>query len=511
LPIGSDPAALGALLVERVTTADPSIAIALGLDRTPLDEIPKVEVTSHPAPRLALVAGSERALVPLVAAAARSGWRTSAASAEAVDPLQMSTMLLDPSVDGILAGAGEPPAADERRALGELGALVAAAAGRRPEIPIVLAGGMAIQLSAFGESGESGRRPAPVLVASAASGGPGGGGLLEVLTDLALPRDDARRALGGAANALADLLDRRVDIVDIGFDGATRAAAWPTDSSVTAGMDLAVVPTAGLAPADPDDDIVDRIANWSPGTTDRHRLRDRMRELRIAPWADAAGDGVALRLAAVRSALGVLDRATPEWSQRPAADLLIATGGVWSGAPPASGLVALIDVLRRHGVVQVGLDHARLLAPLGSIADLRERRAIMADLLDDLLLPLGTVVMPAGLRPGRNPGTLVLHGDRAGAEGGGRRDGQVGQIQLQPGGLASIWLGSGASAVAEFRFHDAVRLGGRGRHFAIDVTGGLVGLVVDLRGVPLKLPDRADLRHDLLETWGTAVRAGVDW
>ena len=490
-----------------MTAADPFIAVALGLDRTPPDEIPRVEVTSHPAQRLAVVAGSERALAPLVTAAARSGWRISAASAEAVDPLQMSTILLDPGVDGILAGAGEPPVADERRALGELGALVAAAAARRPELPVVLAGGMAIQLGAFGESG---RRPAPVLVAAAASSGPRGGALREVLTDLALPRDDARRALGGAAKALADLLDRRVDIVDVGFDGATRAAAWPTDSSVTAGMDLAVVPAAGLAPADPDDEVVDRVAEWHPGTTDRHRLRDRLRELRIAPWADAAGSGVGLRLAAVRSALGVLDRATPEWVQRPGADLLIATGGIWSGAPPASALVAVIDVLRRHGVVQVGMDHARLLGPLGSIPDLRERRAIMADLLDDLLLPLGTVVMPAGLRHGRNPGTLVLHGDPAGAEDDGLHDGDVGPVHLQPGGLASIWLGPGASAVAEFRFHDAVRLGGRGRHFAIDVTGGLVGLVVDLRGVPLKLPDRADLRHDLLETWGTAVRAGAE-
>lgn len=505
LPKGSDPAALAALLVQRVTAVDPTIAVALGLDRTPPDEIPRVEVKSHPAPRLAVIAGSERALAPLVAAAARSGWRISAASAEAVDPLRMSTILLDPGVDGILAGAGEPPAADEQRALGELGALVAAAAARRPEVPVVLAGGMAIQLGAFGESG---RRPAPVLVAAAA-GGPRRGDLLDVLTDLALPADDARRALGGAANALADVLDRRIDIVAVGFDGGTRAAAWPNDSSVV-GMDLAVVPTAGLAPADPDDEVVDRVADWSPGTTDRHRLRDRMRELRIAPWADAAGDGVGLRLAAVRSALGVLDRATPEWTQRPVADLLIATGGIWSGAPPASSLVALIDVLRRHGAVQVGMDHARLLAPLGSIPDPRERRAILADLLDDLLLPLGTVVTPAGLRPGRNPGTLVLHGDRTGVEGEGAGGGAVGPVHLPPGGLASIWLGPGASAVAEFRFHDPVRLGGRGRHFAVDVTGGLVGLVVDLRGVPLKLPDRADLRHDLLETWGTAVRAGAE-
>ena len=46
--------------------------------------------------------------------------------------------------------------------------------------------------------------------------------------------------------------------------------------------------------------------------------------------------------------------------------------------------------------------------------------------------------------------------------------------------------------MAEFRFRDTVRLGTRGRHFAIPVTGGLGGLVVDLRDVPLRLPDRAD-------------------
>jgi hypothetical protein len=31
-------------------------------------------------------------------------------------------------------------------------------------------------------------------------------------------------------------------------------------------------------------------------------LRDRMRELRIAPWADAIGEGAGVRLAAARAA-----------------------------------------------------------------------------------------------------------------------------------------------------------------------------------------------------------------
>jgi len=81
---------------------------------------------------------------------------------------------------------------------------------------------------------------------------------------------------------------------------------------------------------------------------------------------------------------------------------------------------------------------------------------------------------------------------------------------LMPGGLALIDLPPGSSAVAEFRFRDTVRLGARGRHFAIDVTGGLGGLMVDLRDVPLKLPDRADLRGELLDSWQTTVASGRD-
>jgi hypothetical protein len=108
-------------------------------------------------------------------------------------------------------------------------------------------------------------------------------------------------------------------------------------------------------------------------------------------------------------------------------------------------------------------------------------------------------VTPAGLRHGRSAGELQLHG----ANGGHAHE-------LRPGGLEVLQLEPGMTAVAEFRFHDAVRLGGRGRHFAIDVTGGLGGLLVDLRDVPLRLPDRADLRGELLEAWQSTVRTGSE-
>jgi hypothetical protein len=493
LPAGADPDAVSSVLLERVRRADPDLATSLGLDGIQPADLPRVDVASRPARRLAVIAGSERALEPLAAAAARSGWRTVSASPETTDPLAMSTMLLDAAVDGILAGAGDPPAADERRALGELGALLTAAAERRPELTVVLAGGMADQLAAFGDVAA---RLSPVVVAPAALAGEAGTALREVLLDLALASDDSRRALGLAALSLAEILDRRVDVVEIGFDGGSRAGAWPAVGARSSGVDLAVVPAAGLAPADPDDAVVDRVGTWSSQAGDRHRLRDRMRELRIAPWADIAGEGVELRLAAARSALGCLADSTAGWFDRPAADLVVASGGVWAVAPGPSVVLALVDVLRRSGASQYALDHARLLAPLGAIADPAERRAVMTDLADDLLVPLGSVVTPAGLRPGRSVGSLHLHGQA------GIRD-----LELRPGALSILDLPPGALATAELLFHDTVRFGGRGRRFAVDVTGGLGGLLVDLRDVPLRLPDRADLRGELLEDWQAAVRA----
>ncbi len=493
LPAGADPDAVVTVLLDRVRSADPDLATSLGLTGARPSDLPRVDVASRPASRLAVIAGSERALGPLVAAASRSGWRTVSASPETTDPLAMSTMLLDASVDGILAGAGDPPAADERRALGELVALLSAAAERRPELTVILAGGMGGQLAAFGDvSG----RPSPVVVAAATAGGEAGTQLCEVLLDLALAADDSRRALGSAALGLAEILDRRVDVVEVGFDGGTRVAAWPSIGNRSSGVDLAVVPAAGLAPSDPDDAVVDRVATWSSGAGDRHRLRDRLRELRIAPWADTAGEGIELRLAAARAALGCLADWTPDWFDRSAADLVVATGGAWSIAAGPAVVLAFVDVLRRSGASQYALDHARLLAPLGSIVDAAERRTVMTDLVDDLLAPLGSAVTPAGLRPGRSVGSLQLHGSA------GTRE-----LELRPGGLSVVDLPPGAAATAELRFHDTVRLGGRGRRFAVDVTGGLGGLLVDLRDVPLDLPDRADLRAELLESWRAAVWA----
>ena len=151
------------------------------------------------------------------------------------------------------------------------------------------------------------------------------------------------------------------------------------------------------------------------------------------------------------------------------------------------------------GSAALGHDHARLLAPLGTIEDPEERRRVIADLRDELLVPLGSVVMPAGLRGGKSIGRIAVRGSVGETE-----------LELVPGGLELVDLPPGERAVVELRFKDPVVLGPKARHFGAEVTGGLGGLLVDLRDVPLRLPDRLERRRDLLTAWQSALWAGLD-
>jgi len=502
IPAGGDLDPAVDLLLERTRAADPELADALGIVGLHRDQLPRLEVRSRRPRRIAVVAGSERTLAGLVATAGRSGWRPTGASAETTDPLAMSRLLLDRGIAAIVVGASDPPRADERGGIRELATLVAAVAARRPEIPIILSGSMSEGLDVFGDVGA---RPGEVLLAPAAAKATAGSDpdaedpLADLLLELALPADDPRRALGAGTRALADVLDRRVEAIVLGHDAGARAVAIPAAGGRPSSVRLAVVPAAAVAPDDPDDAVVDGVLVWTTVPADRHRVRDRMRELRIAPWSDAAGEGSALRMAAARAALVRLGAATTRFDDGPVPDLIVVASGVWTSVPAPAVSLAHIDVLRRPGASQYALDHARLLGALGAIPDAGERRVLFSDLVDDLLAPLGSVVTPAGLRAGRSAGSVVVHASDGTSE-----------LELTPGGLELVDLPPGATAVAEFRFRDRVRLGGRGRHFAIDVAGGLGGLVVDLRDVPLRLPDRADRRRDLLAAWQSSLWAGSD-
>jgi hypothetical protein len=82
------------------------------------------------------------------------------------------------------------------------------------------------------------------------------------------------------------------------------------------------------------------------------------------------------------------------------------------------------------------------------------------------------------------------------------------EFDLVPGALELVDLAPGQTAIADFRFRDSVRLGGKGRQFEVEVAGGLGGLLVDLRDVPMRLPDRHERRRELLEAWQSSLWTG---
>jgi hypothetical protein len=499
-PSPADPDDLAAILVGRITGADPELAEAVGLRADALDDLPRLETRSERPPTLAVLGASRRAVGLVEAVAARTPWRVSVASPETHDPREMTELALRADVSAVLLGASEPPGPDERSALDDLAALVAAVAIRRPELTVILAGPIAKRVAWIEGIGDADARaphrviPAPPLTIRA---GPDEA-LREILEGL-LPRSaDTRHTAVRTTLTLADVLARRIELLEIGLEGGLRAVASPGVADQGPAMVAVRTARAGLIAPDPEQGSIEAVLAWTTGSLDRHRMGDRLRDLRAQPWADASGDGARLRLAATRAALAQLVALTPELSAMPAPDLTIAAGGAFSLAPGAAIVLAIADVVRRTGATQIAVDHARLLGPLGTIEDPDERRPFVMDLADDLLAPLGTVIivggMPALRRRSAPFGEIELTGD-----------GTPTKHELLPGDLAFLDLAPGDRALATLEFRDSIRVGRRAKRLSVPVSGGSAGVLVDLRDVPLRLPERRDRRRAALAAWGELV------
>ncbi len=486
VPAPSIPAAdvLVELLLDRVRAADPLLAASLGLEE-PGTVPPLLEARGSATRQAVVLAATEAGRGRLEADARAAGWLTTGVSAERLDPLEATRLATRPDVAALVVGTADPPAADERDLVGELVALAAGVAERRPGVLVVLVGAAAARASAFPLGTEVVTVPRPHDDATT--------DLRSLLAARRAGPADARHALAAATATLAGTLDLRVELLEIGMSGALRARAEPgVEPGAPARIAAVEAPSAGLGLVD-DDAALDRIAAWATFGLDRARLRDRLAELRLAPWADPGGDGALLRAAALRAALGRLVEGTAELDGPPP-DLVVLAGGAWSSIPPPTALLVLADAMRRPGVVQVALDTARLLAPLGTIEDDAERGRVLGELVTDALVPLGTLAIARGVRAGRQAGQLRLTAGDTPVD-----------LQLAGGRLALVDLPPGQAGAVDLGFRVPVDLGVRGKRFAVQATGGLAGLVVDLRDAPLRLPARADDRRAILGSWEAAL------
>ncbi|MDQ3491845.1 MAG: hypothetical protein M3452_01110 [Chloroflexota bacterium] len=530
--IGIEP--ILADLVGRVRATEPAVLPAA-------DDWPswaRLEVATHRPLRVVCAAGSERRADELIHTFGMAGWEVAARFASPrVDVLALTEACLDRSVTVVALGGGEPPSPPERAALDLVAAAVTAAAQRRPDLRLILLGGA---------SGWSDLFPADRSVHGPVTGPGGRGGasggatgaarfVLELATHWAssgtVPRlPDGRQAFAVGAASLATLLDRTVDAVDVGHSAGFRTVAAPDGSAEwSLRADAALVPRRAMN----DDEEVDRILRWCALRAEHFDLRDRVRNLGLAPWRDAAGDGARIRLAALRASLerlsGALSGHHPEaLLQRPTTtrrgiasamarsrwgaqsgrapsedstagpDLVLASGGAFAAVPAPIAALALLDALRRPGARTLLWDHARLLAPMGTLSEEADRRRLMADLVDDAFVPLASTVIAGELSPGR-PATLRVTSPVATYE-----------TPLAAGSLRTVDLPPGVTARVEIEADEPLMLGVRARHVAMDLTGGLAGLLVDGRETPLRLHERPDRRRAQLDGWERGLWAGLE-
>ncbi len=381
---------------------------------------------------------------------------------------------------------------DDARSQRALEAAALAAAARRPSSgPVIWAGSaeLATQVAAMFEPGatRTADNPRPDARREDASG------LREELRALlrATHAGDedaslASVALPRATGALAGWGGMRVLAVDVGARAAIVAQA-EADGTVTS----RVRARGGLAGTGLAIGAAARVARLAGDAGDEAAVADALQTMRARPATlPQTPEELSTTQGAAIMALGaVLEDGAPA-----GLDLVIGCGRTIAAAPrPWQAVRMLLDGVRPLGVTQLAVDAAGMLGPLGSLPE-GEINEGMALLADDLLVPLGTAVVPRGVESGRLAMRVTVH--RSGWPSGAPIEIRGGQLQVLP-------LPRGQEAELQIELGDGVTLGAarRSPRITAAATGGSVGLVLDARGVPIALPRRGDDRRAMQAGW----------
>jgi len=249
------------------------------------------------------------------------------------------------------------------------------------------------------------------------------------------------------------------------------------------------------------------ITRWLPELLDSAEARALLINKEVRPasieqqprelWLEQALAREAIRMTMAVARPGwEPEEAQPYPGLMPLCDTIVVSGGVLSHAPrPGQAALIALDALEPIGVSTLVLDAYGLAPALGSVAAVKPLAAVEA-LDSGGLINLATVVTPVGHA---RHGDLILkvkvtYED----ENGGTID-----VEVRQGDLEVLPLLPGQQAVLELRplRHFDVGLGGPGKAGQRRVSGGLVGLIIDARGRPLRLPRDPELRQRQMQKW----------
>jgi hypothetical protein len=481
-------------LVARLSAgADPRLEEAL---EELVSTAPRIECHTPRRPGELAIAAVSREVSgnALRRAAASAGWVVSeiASMDDGRSLSERLSVLQSASVDAWLLAGGFDYAPAEQAL--EMAALVAAARGEATT-PVIWAGSEALRdrVEALFEPDEVTVVPNPRPGPERDEPGPLREHLEALLEQIVEAGDSIHLAPISFRRAVVELArssGTRIIGVDVGARYASWVTAEPDGSAVSR-----IFASGGLSsPALVGPGGPSRLARSMPYAIDELAVADALQNLRARPATiPQTEDELAVAHAAVRHILGQMAAEVPSVS----ADLVIGGGRTLATTPtPAQAAQLLVDGLRPLGVTQLAIDPAGAMAPLGSLDDVEIGEGI-ASLRDDLIVPLGASVVCRGGRPGQVAMAVTVH--RTGWP-------SVGPIEVRSGQVRLLPLERGQAAELEISLEQGVSLGTarRSRRVRSEVRGGLVGLILDARDVPLVLPRRTDDRRALLASWRDA-------
>ena len=180
-------------------------------------------------------------------------------------------------------------------------------------------------------------------------------------------------------------------------------------------------------------------------------------------------------------------------------DMLVGSGGVLSHAPRRQqAMLMMVDAFQPEGITHLAVDSIFMMPQLGVLAQVNPEAATQV-FERDCLIHLGTALAPVGVAK-VGEACLSIEISIAGTAPIAEEI-PYGKLRLYP-------LSLGEKATVKLQPSRRFDVGGgNGQAVESEVMGGVVGLVVDTRGRPLKIPTDAQQRVAQLTKWQSALDA----
>jgi hypothetical protein len=303
--------------------------------------------------------------------------------------------------------------------------------------------------------------------------------------------------------------DKGVLGVDVGASATTIASAFSGD------LRLSIHPGLGLGENLPQIlslSTMDDIMRWVPVDVSENYVRDYIYNKAIYPTSlPISGDELAIEQAiacqAMFLAVRQVSKSYPPELPRSLPGLLpwfepiIASGSVLTKAPSRSQtLMMVLNSLQPTGVTTLALDRNNLAVSLGATAGVTPLLAIQS--LDAVnFVNLCTVISPIGKAPMGTPILRVRLASSGVTES---------ELEIHNGSLTTIKLPVGQTGTLQLTplHRYDVGMGGMGRGGTVKVIGGALGVVIDARGRPLRMPEEPSRRRELLNKWLGIISSG---